>query len=98
MKCFPGPETGLSRIALRILSVLAAVGGIVAVSGVRYYAEQFYYYFIHCCPPGYCIFVDFIIFAASAFLIVVSSFGAAFGGFGLVGRAIAVFVFAVLAL
>ncbi|KAJ5919841.1 hypothetical protein N7454_009676 [Penicillium verhagenii] len=53
MKCFPGPETGLSRIALRILSVLAAVGGIVAVSGVSYYAEQFYYYFIVSEDPKY---------------------------------------------
>jgi hypothetical protein len=50
-------ETGLSRIsrlALRVFSLISAVGGIVAVTGVDYYAQQFYYY----------LFVSDVVYAA----------------------------------
>lgn len=37
-------ETGFSRLILRAVSLSSAVGGIVAVSGIDYYAQQFYDY------------------------------------------------------
>lgn len=37
-------ETGVSRLVLRAVSLSSAVGGIVAVSGIDYYAQQFYDY------------------------------------------------------
>lgn len=37
-------ETGFSRLILRAVSLMSAVGGIVAVSGIDYYAQQFYDY------------------------------------------------------
>jgi len=37
-------ETGVSRLILRVVSLGSAVGGIVAVNGIDYYAQRFYVY------------------------------------------------------
>ncbi|KAJ5912941.1 hypothetical protein N7504_001824 [Penicillium tannophilum] len=60
-------ETGVSRLVLRAVSLSSAVGGIVAVSGIDYYAQQFYdYLFLGLCGLWSLINIGLLLFKRSS--------------------------------